>query len=129
MRGRVTTEDLPPDPKVRAKNTLIAFATVERELSWSVGQFSGRDRWPLKWYQVAHADMIPSALVVTDNDTDADIMIYAKAGVDWHSVCLEYYWHGEWHLFRPQNALAEWKSGDPRWQDVPDMPEPDQVNW
>jgi hypothetical protein len=127
MRGRVTTEDLPPEPKVVAKNKLIEFATKERQLSWSVGRFSGRDRWPLMYYQVQHSPGIPGALVVTDDDTDADIMVYAKAGTDWHSVALEYYWRGEWHLFRPQEALQEWKSGDLCWVDAEGMPE--EVTW
>lgn len=127
MRGKVVADDQPVDARSVAKAALLEYAYGMFELSWSVGKFSSRDRWALKWYSVGGKEDMPGALVVTDRDTEIDVMVYAQAGVDWHGVQLEFYWEGEWHPFLPQKALAEWMAGSPIWAGAQGMPA--EVNW
>lgn len=107
MRGKVTDEGT-GDTKRSEKLELMQTAILERELSWTISKFSSKERWDFRTYSAVIDDH--GGLTITDRDTDADVVSYAAAGVDWHGVRLEVREGGAWEPYLPEVDWQSWKA-------------------
>lgn len=103
MRGPVTQENL--DQK--AKTDWLKEWITDRKLCWTVGLFSGKQRWEMATYNAGINEH--GQLVIEDREFEMEVYLYAKAGVDWHYLFITY-WDEEdqdWYEFKPS---VEWRS-------------------
>lgn len=112
MRGAVTQEGL--DAQRRAE--WLRDWIENKKLSWTVGLFSGKERWEMLTYDAGLNEH--GQLVIRDRQFEMEVHLYAKAGVDWHSLMITYWDNGmqDWYEFKPSREyrahLAAQKAQD-----------------
>lgn len=108
-RGRVSQNDVED-----ARMTVFLQEFVrEHQLSWVVGLFSGKDRWVCERYDARINDH--GQLVIGDRQFDMEVHLYAAAGIDWHSLRVEFMdQYGEWTAFHPTAEYNKWKKDNPQ---------------
>lgn len=104
MRGKVTQENVADN----LRSEFLRDFINNRQMSWVVGLFSGRDRWVMERYDAGINDH--GQLVITDRQFDMEIQLYAAAGVDWHNLWIEYIdASGDWVRFHPTAEFNAWR--------------------
>jgi len=114
MRGAVTQEALEDAEK---KRFFLDFIN-NHQLSWVVGKFSSSDRWALKEFRCEVGEN--GVLEVIDIQFEQIVYVYAAAGIDWHTVRMEYRTpdlpdqRGEWAEFLPSEQFHSWLTYQPK---------------
>jgi hypothetical protein len=105
MRGKVTQDSLNESEAAEFWEQCVG----DRQLSWTVGKFSSHDHWPVKLYEAETGES--GTLVITDLQFAQVTFVYAKNGVDWHTLSLEYLNDdGDWKPFKISVEFVRWQT-------------------